>query len=413
MIQCDLIVVSKYSSLPGFGISSKVYQTASYLSDYYQVVLITSNSNHLANFPSSKSLFNHAKIGSLKTIWINTLKYNSSKSVRRILTWFDFEMKLNKLKIDSKHPPKVVLVSSLSLFTILWGLKLKRKYGTKVIFEVRDIYPLTLTHEVGVSRINPVVLLMGWIEKIGYLKSDLIVGTMPKLSIHVRNILNYDKEVFYSPIGLSSYYEPSIGNNHRLTIPQKYSESLIVGYSGSIGESNYLDPLIRVIKRLKNNINYYFIIVGSGDYLNRYKSDLEDCSNVHFTERVDPTHVQDYLSQVDCLYLSVKPSIIWEHGQSMNKVLDYLMAGKPIIAAYDGYPNMLSEIDGNLIIPSNDDVALVQALEKVARYDEILMESISINAPKLVMNNYLYDLINEKYYQRIKKLIDNNNTHTT
>ena len=405
-VNSDVILVSKYAIIPNQGISSKLFETSIYMSGFFKTTLITSNSNHLAKVSTQADRFKVIKLNELTVIIIKTINYRYSKSLRRILSWFDFEFKLYSIKIDSEHPPKLILVSSLSLLTILWGLKLKRKYGTRVVFEIRDIYPLRLTHELHVSKFNPMVMIMSWIEKRGYLKSDLIVGTMPKLDFHVKNIIGVEKEVFYSPIGLSSYFKPSKGNKTIFNLPKDYSKSMIVGYSGSIGESNYLQSLIRVIKSLQNNYDYYFVIVGSGDYLERYKDDLIDCHNVLFTGRVEPSLVQDYISAVDCLYLSVKPSKIWEYGQSMNKVLDYLMAGKPIIAAYDGYPNMLNEIEGNLIIPSNDDHALIEAIKRIHSYDQTLLKDIQSSAPKLVQENYTYEIINQKYYLRIKQLME-------
>lgn len=407
-----IIIVSKYAALPGHGISSKVFQTANSIANDIDTLLITSNSNHLANFPETKLIYNHEIYENLNVIWIKTLQYRRSKSLKRIFSWFDFEWKLSKLRVDKLNPPRLVLISSLSIFTVYWALKLKIKYGTKVVFEVRDIYPLTLRSELNVSGWNPIVLLMAYLEKKGYQDSDLIVGTMPYLNKHVEKILGYQKPTFYSPIGLSSFYSNNKKNyeikveRQSLIQDNRYLESRIVMYSGSIGESNYLESLVRVIKRLNNNLNYYFVLVGSGDYLVRYKKELKECSNVHFTGRVAPQDVKYYLEQADVLYLSVKPSVIWEYGQSMNKVLDYLISGKAIIAAYDGIPNMLDEIEHNIIIPSNDDLALISALEQSFDYLKHPNEEFKKKSRQLIEDNYTYDVINKRYLEQIKRIMN-------
>ena len=412
ILSYQILIVSKYAILPSYGISSKVFQTAKAIANDMNTLLITSNSNHLANFPETNSIYNHEIYDNLNVIWIKTLKYMSSKSLKRIISWFDFEWKLSKLRIDKHNPPRVVLVSSLSIFTIYWALKLKNKYRTKVVFEVRDIYPLTLTSELGVSRWNPIVILMAYLEKRAYQESDLIVGTMPYLNKHVEKILGYLKPTFYSPVGLSSYYYDNEKNNEikldrqSLIQDSRYSNSRIVMYSGSIGESNYLESFVRVIKRYNINLNYYFVLVGSGDYLDKYKQELKECSNVHFTGRVAPQDVKCYLEQADVLYLSVKPSIIWEYGQSMNKVLDYMMSGKPIIASYDGIPNMLDEIEHNIIIPSNDDVAFINALEQSLEYLKQPNEELKKKSRQLIEENYTYDVINKNYLQQIQRLLN-------
>lgn len=406
-INSNIIIVSKYAIPFGYGISSKAYHTAKYFSDFDSVTLITSNSNHLSKFPDSSKMLNFIQIDKLNILWINTLLYKKSKSAMRLISWIDFEIKLRKLKIDKSNPPKVILVSSLSLITILWGLWLKKRHQTKVIFEIRDIYPLTLTSELSVSKYNPIVIAMTYIEKLGYLKSDRVVGTMPLLSRHVKKILGFERLTYYSPIGLSVYYDLNRRKGKEI-IPQESFKikPLVIGYSGSIGESNYLESFIRVIRSLQFNAKYFFVVVGSGDYLDKYKIELQDCNNVHFTGRVNPEVVQDYLISVDCLYFAVKPSQVWDYGQSLNKVLDYLMAGKPIIAAYNGFPNMINEVFGNLIIPSNDDEELLKALEKVQQYDKSILESIKANSPRLVLENYTYDVINKSYYSMVKELLE-------
>jgi glycosyltransferase involved in cell wall biosynthesis len=250
------------------------------------------------------------------------------------------------------------------------------------------------------------------LEKKGFQESDLIVGTMPYLNKHVEKILGYQRPTFYSPVGLSSYYSDNEKNNETklerqsLIQDDRYSRSRIVMYSGSIGESNNLESFVRVIKRCNNNLNYYFVLVGSGDYLDRYKLELKECNNAYFTGRVAPQNVKKYLELADVLYLSVKPSVIWEYGQSMNKVLDYMVSGKPIIAAYDGIPNMLDEIEHNIIIPSNDDLALINALDQSLEYLKHPNEELKKKSKQLIEDNYTYDVINKNYLQQIQRLLN-------
>lgn len=171
------------------------------------VLLIASDSNHLAKYPETKKIYNHESFGALKYIWIKTLKYKKSASLKRILSWFDFEIKLFLMNRSKLRRPDVVVVSSLSLFTILYGIFLKKKYGAKLIFEVRDIHPLTLVAECGISRWNPIIILMSKIEKLGYKKADLITGTMPNLKEHVREILGSEKDTFHSPLGIHEVWD--------------------------------------------------------------------------------------------------------------------------------------------------------------------------------------------------------------
>lgn len=53
--------------------------------------------------------------------------------------------------------------------------------------------------------------------------------------------------------------------------------------------------------------------------------------------------VQSVLSHADVLYLSTFNSKVWNYGQSLNKLIDYMVAARPIIASYSGYRSMVDE----------------------------------------------------------------------
>ena len=74
--------------------------------------------------------------------------------------------------------------------------------------------------------------------------------------------------------------------------------------------------------------------------------------------------VQSVLSECDLLYLSVHRSKVWRYGQSLNKVIDYMLSGKPIVASYSGYKSMINEAESGTFIPPGDVDALRHEIER-------------------------------------------------
>ena len=68
--------------------------------------------------------------------------------------------------------------------------------------------------------------------------------------------------------------------------------------------------------------------------------------------------VQAVLAKCDLLYFSVHVSNVWRFGQSLNKVIDYMLAGKPMVASYTGYPSMINEAGCGTFVPAGDVPAL-------------------------------------------------------
>src|SRR5690606_34736757 len=109
----------------------------------HAVLLITSDANHFTKYPESGQRYNDERLEGISHRWIRTRKYHRTASVDRILSWLDFEWKLFRMPLGGLARPDVVIVSSLSLLTIVYGFFLKKRYGAFLVFEVPDIWPLT------------------------------------------------------------------------------------------------------------------------------------------------------------------------------------------------------------------------------------------------------------------------------
>ena len=116
----------------------------------------------------------------------------------------------------------------------------------------------------------------------------------------------------------------------------------IVGYCGSIGLTNNLSDFVDYIEASRRD-DVMFVIAGDGADRARFQSRLGACDNIVFLGRISADQVQGFLRRCDVLFLSTLPSKVWDYGQSMNKVVDYMLAGKYIVAQYTSYPSFINE----------------------------------------------------------------------
>jgi lipopolysaccharide/colanic/teichoic acid biosynthesis glycosyltransferase len=336
----------------------------------YQCVIITSDSNQLTEVPVLEEPYLFQEVDGLRLCWVRTMKYTGAKSLRRILSWLDFEWRLGRLPKDRLPAPDVVIVSSLSLLTILNGFLLRRRYGCRLVLEIRDIWPLTITEEGGFSRWNPLVLGLGFIEKLGYRYADAIVGTMPNLGEHVAGVLGRPKTTHCIPMAVD---EAALGPGEAL--PADYVETyipkgkFIVAHAGTIGITNALDTMLDCAEAMKDDPRVHFLVVGEGDLRVHYQRKYAHLPNLTFAPRVPKQMVQSVLSHCDLLYFSVHVSTVWRYGQSLNKVIDYMLAGKPVVASYTGYPSMINEADCGTYVPAGDIDALRREVLRYAAMD--------------------------------------------
>lgn len=331
----------------------------------YRPTVFTSDSNQLIEPPKLDGRTYTYQYKGVQLIWLKTLKYLNAKSIRRVMSWVHFEWNILRLDKSKLTPPNTVIASSLSLLSIFNGLILKNRYGCKLVFEVRDIWPLTLTEEGGFSKKNPFVRALAWVEKLAYRKSDAIIGTMPNLKEHVDSVIDTNTTVYCIPMGV-----PPVSNRIQESLDESFKsqyfsqETFKVVHAGTVGITNALDTLFEAAEKLKLDSRFEFFIVGDGPLKKNYQAQFAHLTNVTFVPKVKKTQVQAVLNFCDVVYFSVFPSKVWNYGQSLNKVVDYMLSGKPIVASYSGYPSMIDEAGCGSFVAANNVGALVQILQR-------------------------------------------------
>ncbi len=339
-------------------------------------------------------------IDGVEVRWLRTFKYRSARSMGRMLSWLHFEWQVLRMTVSSLPRPDVIVVSSLSLLTILNGLRLRRRFKCRLVFEVRDIWPLILTETSDISPNNLSIRVLGWIERLAYRKADLIVGTMPNLVEHVREVSGSQVPVVCVPQGLDSALlappaplDPEYLEAH---IPQ---DRFIVCHAGSIGADNALETLIECARAMRKRTDVHFLIVGEGYLKNRLVQATRDMDNLTFAPGVPKAAVQSVLARVDLLYFAVHKSSVLRFGQSLNKVIDYMLSGKPIVASYSGFPSMINEADCGSFVPAEDVCALRAEIERYVAMSPEQRHQIGERGRAWLLQNRRYETLAKDYME--------------
>jgi glycosyltransferase involved in cell wall biosynthesis len=329
-------------------------------------LLVTSDSNHLAEIEPMAVRYMDESCNGVQVRWVRTCKYGSARDWRRILSWMHFEWRVVRMPTADLPRPDVVIASSLSILSIFSGLYYRWKFGAKLIFEVRDIWPLVLVEEGGLSRWNPFVIACGIVERFAYRMADEIIGTMPNLSAHVAEALGFPKAAKCIPMGV----DPSTMQAGE-PLPEAYiathipKGAFIVCHAGTIGVTNALDTLFECARMMREDRQVRFLVVGDGYMKAHYQAATADLGNVIFAPRIPKSMVQSLLAEVDVVYFAAHPSKVLRYGQSLNKVVDYMLSGKPVLASYSGYPSMIDESGCGTFVPAGESAALTAEIRRM------------------------------------------------
>ena len=365
LVKKSIWFISKYASPPhSRGGQRGISLAQAFVRQGHHATVIASSSNHFATFESSDWTragvgFRTAEFSGVKMLIHVSLPYQRTSSLPRILSWVHFEWGLLRLPTGRLQPPTHIIISSLSLLSVINAYRLSRKFNAKLIFEVRDIWPLTAELELDLSQKNYAMRVLGWIERFGYTRADVVVGTMPNLVEHVVGEVGEVTRVETVPLGidddlaeLTQRYEP----------PAKSDGTMVVGYAGSIGRTNSVEILLFAAKQLGPEQGIRFEIWGSGERLKDLRKDFSDQPHIRFRGHIERRGLFSELSRAHLLCLATDDSALWKYGQSLNKLVEYMLVGRPIIAAYSGFPSMINEAKCGTFVPLGDPSSLIKAI---------------------------------------------------
>jgi hypothetical protein len=324
-------VINQFAGTPESGWGERHFYFAKYWKNIgYDVKIISGSFNHMfKKTVKVASLYKHEVYDGIDFFWVKTPVYKP-QSIMRFFSMLCFMFRVLRLPVKVLGKPDIVIVSSMPIFSIYSGIKLKRKYNSKLLFEIRDIWPLTLQLLGNKSANHPAVRFIGWFEKMGYKKSDVIVSLLPNSRAHIESVAGKKVEFQYIPNGI----DESLLNSEEL--PEKFAAKIpknkfIIGYAGTIGLANALEYLVEAAIMLEKDHRFFFVIVGDGYLKENLVNLAKNSNNIIFIQKFKKNQVQNVLKLFDVCFVGRNNSKLYKHGVSANKYFDYMLARKPIL----------------------------------------------------------------------------------
>lgn len=206
--------------------------------------------------------------------------------------------------------------------------------------------------------------------------------------------------VIYNGIAIPNINYASLTNNEKVILsilPDKF----IV----SVGSFDYVkghDVLIKAWSKIQYNVNYKLVLVGDGDYMKPYKelADSLGCSkSIIFVGEVSNELALTVINKANIFVL---PS---RHEGFGNVLIEAGLLSVPIIATnVGGVPEIISNGNDGILVPSEDIEVLANEMEKLAN-DEMLQKFLSKNFYIKVHSKFTSDVMCRKTILIYKKVI--------
>lgn len=311
--------------------------------------------------------------------------------------------------------PDAIIVSSPHPFPIYSARHLARRFDAKLVFEVRDLWPLSITEINGTPAWHPFVLLAGHAERFAYRNADLVAsllggaeehmrakGLKPGKFVHVPNGTAVDRD--FSPI------KPSTQNGIQAEqqIDKWHQEGrIVVIHAGAQGVPNGLHNLIKAIRELKirkDADRIGVLLLGNGgltDTLKRTAAEL-GLDNIVFIPPVPKKEALWIIGRCDIGFAGGNNyERVYRYGLSFNKIFDYMMVGVPIILPLASRSDPVSASGAGIVTGDDSPVAIADAIARLVAMSPEQRVALGQRGRDYVRSTYAYDVIAGNYAQAI------------
>lgn len=393
-------IINQYATSPEVGTGGRHYYIAKELVKLgHTVFLVTSSFSHLMHSPIEiKEDFGIFNVEGINHIYIKTLRYKTSRDFRRMLNWLIFSWKVSRLFKIVKTKPNIIIVSSPPPISFLGALSLAKKFKSKLIYDVRDIWPLAIVELGGFSTKNPLIKIMQWIEEKAYKHSNTIMSSIPYADEYMETLGVNKRKFFYLPNGFDKK-ELSNKNNLNISLSSKIPKNkFVVGYVGSLGLANALSIFLDAAELLNNDKSIVFVLTGKGGELHnlKLKVKLLKLKNIIFFDQVPKKHVQSIIQLFDVCYIGWLKKSGYKFGISPQKIPEYLFSGKPIIHSYSGRGCIVKKANAGISVPAENPIAIKNAILTLKKMSKNERVKLGKNGKEYSIRNYDYKIITKK-----------------
>ncbi len=343
--------------------SRQPYSLARFLAERGHEITVVAGNSNLDTGAREESTDTETKAaGRLRVLRLPSLPGGRGTNVARLSAYSAF-MLMAGLRGAVLPRPDVILGSIQPLFTGLAAWAAARIRQVPFVLEVRDLWPdaLLVKKALSPAQARPLFALTNHL----YRSAERIVSITPGIRRELlkKQIPGGKIDVF--PNG----FDPALfagSESKREEIRKEYGwgDDTVAMYTGSFTKVTAVDVLVRAAARLNGSARIRFEFFGAGP--TRKAVEHLACElraiNVAFHDPVPKVQVPGLLAAADLGLMSLFDTPL-AHIYFENKFLDYMGAGKPIIAAFEGeQADIIRRKNAGLVAGPGDDLELSRLL---------------------------------------------------
>lgn len=417
-----ILLVNHYAGSPRHGMEFRPYYLArEWVRAGHEVTIVAASYSHVrAVQPEVGAEPREEVIDGIRYRWLPVPRYagNGVGRLRNILSFLR-QLRADAWRLTREFKPDAVIASSTYPMDVWVARKLARLVRpesapgavgpsrAKLVYEVHDLWPLSLIELSGMSPRHPFALLCGKAESDAYRDADVVVSMLPCVHEHMASKGLDLRKLHVVPNGFAPEEwqgEPTpLGATLAAHLDaERAAGRVVVGYAGSMGLPNALDVLLDAAARLQGS-PLSFVLVGSGHEALRLaqRADVEGLKNVRFFAPIPKAQIPTLLSRFDIAYIGWQRTPIYRFGIAPNKLIDYLMAGRAVLHSVEAGNDPVAEAGAGLTVAPEDPQAVAQGLLKLAALTPEQRAEMGQRGRAFAMAHHAYPVLAARFVEAL------------
>jgi glycosyltransferase involved in cell wall biosynthesis len=404
----NILLVNHYAGTPALGMEYRPYYLArEWVRQGHRVQVLAADHSHVrARQPAAGD----EVVDGIAYRWIATPPYRGNGLGRlRNIAAFLRAVRAAGPQLVRDFRPDAVIASSTYPLDVWVARRIARRAGARLVYEVHDLWPLSLIELAGMSPRHPFALLCQAAENAAYRDADVVVSMLPKVQDHMaahgldlRRLVVVPNGI--SPDDWSAEPQPLRADVAQALQAARAAGSAVVGYAGSMGQPNALDTLLDAAALLRGE-PLALVLVGDGHERERLVRRIADEAliNVAWFPPIPKAQVPSFLAAIDIAYIGWQRVPIYRFGIAPNKLMDYMMAGRAVLHAVEAGNDPVAEAGCGLTVAPEAPAAVADGLRRLAGAGPEQRAAMGARGRAHVLAHHAYPVLAQRFAAALQR----------
>ena len=257
----------------------------------------------------------------------------------------------------------------------------------------------------GYKKWHPFIVMLQHCENYAYKHCDMVVSMLDKAFPHMKRHGLTEDRFCCVPNG---YLKEEWENAENITLPQEHASlfaklhtegKTIIGFAGGHTQSTAMDVLIKAADLLKDRTDIAFVMVGKGPQKEElmHMAESYGLKDFFFLPPVEKTCIPKVVQQFDICYEGGVHSFLHKYGTSANKMIDYMLAGKPIVKSVDEPGSEVERVGCGIQVEAENVKQVRDAIQTIADMTADERATMGAKGRKYALENLEYHTLSQKF----------------